>query len=164
MSPRFAPDLSGTKAGLTIYDRGEYEVKITGVKPISYEKDDGTPVAGGQVNLEMVGLVQNDGSLDRELEGESVAPVRLYVHTEKSWPITKRFFMAALGYSVDEEEQFNEEVARELDISVEGDGDEAILGSGWERLVGKRLLVTLNKRIWQGREQQDHVNFMPLKS
>lgn len=162
---RFQPDLGKTKAGMPVYERGEYEVKILGVKPIYYVKEEeGTEVAGASLSLEMVGRVQNDGTLDRELEGETVAPLRLYVHSEKAWPITKRAIMAALGYTLDDEDTFNNDLAATLDVGVEpGEGDEeATLGSGWSRLTGQRMLMTLNKRKWQGREQQQHEGFMPI--
>jgi len=162
---RFQPDLAKTKAGMPIYERGEDEVKINAVKVIHYIKEEsGDEIAGAALTLEMVGLVQNDGSLDRALEGETVAPLRLYVHSEKAWPITKRAIMAALGYSLDDEDKFNNDIAANLDVGVEpGEGDEdATLGSGWKRLVGQRMLMTLNKRTWQGREQQQHEGFMPI--
>ena len=71
---------------------------------------------------------------------------------------------AALGYSLDDEDVFNNDIAASLDVGVEpGEGDEdATLGSGWKRLVGQRMLMTLNKRTWQGREQQQHEGFMPI--
>lgn len=164
--PRFQPELGGVKAGMTIFDRGEYELKIVGVKPIYYYNEDkGYDVAGAQINLEMVGKVQTDGSLDTEQAGESVVPNRLYVHSAKAIPMVKQFFMAALGYPMDEEDKFNAEVAGNLDISVTPgeEGEDATLGSGWSRLVGQRVLCTLDKRMHEGREQQDHGSFMPIQ-
>lgn len=166
MTTRFQPDLGGVKAGMTIFDRGEYELKISAVKPIFYYNEDkGYDVAGGQVNLEMVGKVMNDGKLDRTEEGESVVPNKLYVHSTKAIPMVKQFFMAALGYPMDEEDKFNKEVASSLDISVTPgeEGEEATLGSGWARLVGQRVLCTLDKSMYDGRERQDHKAFMPIK-
>lgn len=174
---RFTPDLKGTRAGFPIYESGDYEVKVTEVTPIGYmkeveDKETGMtthqPVVGGRANLEMVGRVLKDGTLDRTDEGEPVSPVRLYVHSEGAWSITKRFAMAALGYSLEDEEDFNEEVAGDLDLGVEFDPDSddeeaAVLGPGWARLTGKHLLVSLSKRKWQGVEQQDVAGYVPVR-
>jgi hypothetical protein len=163
---RFQPDLGGVKAGMPVYDRGDYELKISAVKPIFYYNEEkGYDVAGAQVNLEMVGKMLADGSMDRTEEGESVAPNRLYVHSQKAIPMVKQFFMAALGYPLEDEDKFNKEVAANLDISVTPgeEGEEATLGTGWARLTGQRILCTLDKRVHDGREQQDHKAFMPIK-
>ena len=169
---RFAPDLSGVKAGMPIYERGEYEVVISDVKPIYYNREsDGKTIAGAQVNLEMAGRVENDGTVNPNfgpdgdsVAGEPVAPNRLYVHSQKALGLVKQFIMFSLGYAIDEEDAFNADIGGDLDISVfkPVDAEEATLGSGWDRLVGKRLRVTLDKRLYDGREQQDHKAFMPL--
>jgi hypothetical protein len=163
MSPRFAPDLAKTKAGMRVFERGDYELKVSGLKPIAYTREsDGKEIAGCQINLQVCGLVLNDGSLDKTDEGESVAPIRLYVHTEDAWPISKRFAMACLGYSLEQEDEFDDSHAETLDLSVDGEGDDAVLGEGWKRLEGKRFLCTLSKRKYEGREQQDHGGFLPI--
>lgn len=170
MSPRFSPDLTKARASIRIFDRGDYELAITGVKPISYTKDDGKEVAGGRILFEMVGRRRADGTLDREFEGETVTPLRLYVHTEDAWGMTKRFFMAALGYKLDDEGKFDEEWASQADISVDGEGDEAILGKSWEEVVGQHVISTLTKRWYEPedgsekREQQDLGSFLPVSS
>ena len=156
--PRFAPDFTQVSAGMKIFPRGDYELSVTGVKPLAYYKtdDDGEPtddfVAGCQVNIEMVGKIGNDGQLDREDAGESVVPIRLYVHTEKAWGMTKGSIMALLGYTREEEEQFNADFA-DADFAVEGEGDEAELGDSWNRLVGQHVTAQLSKRMFRKREQ-----------
>ena len=169
MTTRFAPDFTQVSAGMKIFPRGEYELSVTKVKPIAYFKkdEDGEPtedfVSGCQVNVEMVGRLLNDGSLDRSDEGESVVPLRLYVHNEKGWGMTKSSIMAILGYTRDEEESFNGDAA-DSDYSVDGEGDEATLGSSWDTLTGQHFIITLDKRIYKGREQQDTGSLSPVKS
>ena len=169
MSTRFAPDFTQVSAGMKIFARGEYELSVTKVKAIGYFKkdEDGEPtdifVAGCQVNVEMVGRLQNDGQLFRDEAGESVVPLRLYVHNEKGWGMTKSAIMAIMGYTRDEEESFNADHA-DADFSVDGEGDEATLGSSWDALTGQHFIITLDKRIFKGREQQDTGALSPVKS
>ena len=169
MTTRFAPDFAQVSAGMKIFPRGEYELTVTKVKPIAYYKKDedgeatDTLAAGCQVNVEMVGRLLNDGQLARDDEGESVVPLRLYVHNEKGWGMTKSSIMAILGFTRDEEEAFNADHA-DSDFSVEGEGDEAVLGSTWSSLTGQHFIVTLDKRMYKGREQQDTGSLSPVKS
>ena len=107
MTTRFAPDFTQVSAGMKIFPRGEYELTVTKVKPIAYFKkdEDGEPtdvfVSGCQVNVEMVGRLLNDGSLDRADDGESVVRLRLSVHNEQGWCMTKSSILAILGYTRD---------------------------------------------------------------
>ena len=166
---RFAPDFTQVSAGIKIFPRGEYELKVTGTKPISYFKRDKEGeeteevVAGCQVNIEMIGRFQNDGQLDNTDQGETVVPLRLYVHSEKAWGMTKGSIMSITGYTRDEEEAFNADF-QDSDFSLEGMGDEAVLGDDWEKLVGHHFVATLDKRTWKGREQQDVGTLTPVKT
>lgn len=170
MSTRFAPDFTQVSAGMKIFPRGDYELSASGVKAIGYYKKDkdGEPteefISGCQVNVEMVGRIGNDGQLDRADEGESVAPLRLYVHSKKAWGMTKGSIMALLGYTREEEQQFNEMLGTDADFSVEGEGDEATLGGSWGRLTGQHFTAQLSTRMWQQREQQDIGTLMPVKN
>ena len=166
---RFAPDFTQVSAGIKVFPRGEYELSVTGVKALSYYKrdDDGNDtdvqVAGCQVNIQMIGRYKNDGQLDREDEGETVAPSRLYVHSEKAWGMTKGAIMSIMGYTRDEEESFNADYTNS-DFSVEGIGDEAVLGGDWNKLVGQHFIATLDKRTYKGREQQDVGTLTPVRT
>ena len=167
---RFAPDFTKVSAGMKIFPRGDYELKVTKTKPIYYEKKDdegdetGEFVAACQVNVEMVGQVGNDGQLDRKDEGESVAPLKLYIHSQKAWGMTKGMIMAILGYTSEEEKDFNAAMA-DTDFSVEaGEGEEAVLGGSWARLEGQHFVGRLDKRSYKGREQQDVGTLQPVKS
>ena len=167
MVKRFQPDLTKARAGIRTFDRGEYEVEITDVRPIAYTKEATAKekekdVAGGRVIMKMVGQVSANGKLNREFEGESIRPNRLYVHTDGAWGITKRFIMAALGYNLDNEDKFDADWASKADISVEGEGDAAVLGKSWMDLKGQHLIVTLDKDTYKGREQQTIGSPLPM--
>lgn len=177
MSPRFEPDLSKARASTRIFDRGEYEVQVTGLGPVEFggenyiyssERESGVvEVAGVRVELEMVGEIQADSSLDREFEGEDVAPARFYVHTEGAWPFAKRFLMAAAGFSREEEDEFDEEWVPDNPIFIDGDVDEPDtqeLGPGWESIVGQNVQVTLDKEMSDDGERvfQSHNAWQPV--
>lgn len=166
---RFDPDFTQVSAGIKVFPRGEYELTVTGVKPILYFKKDkdgdltDEEVAGCQVNIEMVGRLQNDGQLDSTDKGESVVPLRLYVHSEKAWGMTKGQVMAIMGYTREEEEAFNADSANS-DYVVDGDpesDEDAELGASWQALVGQRFRATLDKRTYKGREQQEIGSLTP---
>lgn len=178
--PRFQPDFGKTEAGFPVYPRGDYEIKVTKVSGFLYNREDEETgdvdeVSGVTASLEMVGLVGTDGSIvtmqgDKTIAGEKVAPVRLYVHSEAAWPIAKRFAMAAYGYDLDTEKEFNAFIGEnDLDFSVDGEigedgrADEVEIGDGWAGLEGKRLRITLSQRTFNNRAQQDHGGFMPIK-
>ena len=168
--PRFAPAFTKVSSGMKIFPRGDYELAVTGTKPIAYYKtdEDGDVtedfVGGCQVNLEMVGRIGNDGEIDQEDKGEAVVPIRLYTHTEKAWGMTKGSIMSIMGYKRDDEDQFNEDFG-EADFSLEGESaEDAQLGSDWSRLEGQHFVATLNKRAYKGREQQDVGTLQPVSS
>jgi len=167
--PRFTPDLSKVRASIRVFDRGDYQLKITKAEPfINEEKDDGkgnlTQSAGCRYNVEMVGKLDASGNVTDEFQGETVTPVRLYVHYEGGWSMTKQFLMAVLGYSREEEDKFDAEWAANADLSLDGEPDEVEAGKSWEDPVGKVVNVTLDKRLYQGREQQDFRGWTPANA
>jgi len=168
--PRFAPDFTQVSAGMKIFPRGDYELKVTGVKPIAYYKEDEEGevtedfVGGCQINVEMVGRIGNDNQLDRDDEGEAVVPLRLYTHTEKAWGMTKGSIMAIMGYKRDDEAVFNSDFG-EADFSLEGESaEDAVLGADWNRLEGQHFVATLNKRMFRNREQQAVGTLQPVSA
>jgi len=167
---RFAPDLKAAHAGMLILERGEYEFEVTKSTPFFYVKDDGTEVAGVRAAMEVAGRIMADGSLDTDADyiGENAAPMRLFVHTPKSFAMTKQCILAAMGYDVRDETQANEEYFDGADFSIDGDDDdpdnvEVIGGASWNDMVGKRLRMTADVNIWQGREQQQYRSYQPIK-
>lgn len=168
---RFEPDMTEVRAGFPVYDRGDYELMIIAVEGMDYmkETDDGDTyeVAGARFDFEMVGRIGPDGSIDKEgLEGEPASSDRFYLHTDKAWPFTKRFVMAAAGYHQDEEELFDEEFASDHTWHVDGEPTdpeaEVEVGSAYESVVGNRVHVQADKtRDQSGNEQQEWSGWTP---
>ena len=167
---RFAPDFAEVKAGLKIYDRGEYEVKVTGVDGFAYVRDkDKVTVVGVKYKLEMVGKLGNDGTIFDDTDaGESVVPMKLYIHSKKGWGFTKQTLMALFGYTDEQEDDFNEAIEG-YDFGVEPTDDEpdeegafeVEIGGSWKEPVGGRIHVTLKKGIWEERPTQEFVAIRP---
>lgn len=172
MSPRFEPDMSKARASTRIFERGEYEVKVGEPQAMLYRKDNDDVVAGVRYPLTMVGRITADGNIEEEgdwgSEGEDVSPTRLYVHTEAAWPMAKRFVMAAMGYSLEEEDEFDEEFVSEHDFAIDGDPDAEDetpeLGSAWKQVEGQRVWITLDTDQYQGRQTQTHNAPQPVGS
>lgn len=163
------------RASTRIFDQGEYELKIGEPQPLLYERDDDdggtTVVAGVRYPLEMVGRITADGNIEEEGDwgeaGEDVTPARFYVHTDAAWPMAKRFVMAAMGFSLEEEDEFDEVFVEEHSFAIDGDVDSeepAELGSGWTEAEGQRVWMTLGQDVYKGRQQQTHENPMPVGS
>lgn len=165
MSPRFDPDMSKVRAGFPIYEKGEYEVALGEPKPFLYEhRDDGHIVAGVSYPLTMVGLVQTNGELDRTAEGDPVSSARLYIHTDKSFPIAKRFVMAAAGYDLDHEEEFNDEWLPDNPLWVDGEpGEEDTIeaGAGWYEVVGNHLVIDLDIELDDNNTKRQSIGLNP---
>lgn len=163
--PRFTPDLTKARANVRIFDRGDYEIKVTKATPFINEGEDdkgnAKTSAGCYYSLEMVGKLDESGNPTEEFRGEFMFPQKCYVHTDKAWGMTKQFLMAALGYARDEEDKFDAEWASKADLSLDGDADEVVAGKSWEDPVGKHVRVTLDKRLYQGNEQQDFRGWTP---
>lgn len=169
MSPRFEPDMEKARASTRIFERGDYELKVEEPQPMLYKKDNGDVVAGVRFPLTMVGRITADGNIEEEGDwgeaGEDVSPARYYVHTDAAWPMAKRFVMAAMGYSLDEEDEFNEEFVSEHSFAIDGDPDseeEPELGSAWKQVEGQHVWMTLDKDTYQGRQTQDHSSPVPV--
>lgn len=174
MSPRFEPDLDKHRATTRVFERGEYIVELGEPQGVLYEKRDEdtgeliSTVAGVRYPLEMVGRLTPDDEIEEEGDwgeaGEDVAPFTCYVHTEGAMPFTKRFLMAAAGYTEEEEDDFNEGWFPNHDLTIDGDPEsdaDPDIGEGWESVEGAHVQVTLDKDEYEGREQQTHSRFMP---
>jgi hypothetical protein len=161
--PRFEPDLTKARANIRIFDRGDYELKITKAEPFINENEEtGKVSAGCRFNVEMVGKLDKDGNVTDEFTGETVSQHRVYVHTEGGWGMAKQFILATLGYSRDEEDKADKEYFANADLSVDEDDEgNATGGNSWEDVVGKHVRATLDKRLYQGNEQQDFKGWYP---
>lgn len=170
--PRFTPDLDETRATTRVFDPCEAEMKITGVQGVLYMKEedgDEWPVAGVRCQYEHVGRIQDDGSLDTEHEGEDMAPDTHYIHSEGALPFTKRFLMAAYGFTREEEEEFDD-FLEERDFSLDGDpesDEDPEIGDGWKELEGLRVAADVDIRAVEDEETgevtkyQDYTSYFP---
>lgn len=167
--PRFEPDMEKTRATTRIFENGEYEVEVGEPEGMLYVRDDGREIAGVRYPLTMVGRMTADGNIEEEGDwgeaGEDVAPVRLYVHSEKAWPIAKSHVMAFMGYTREEEDVFNEEFVSEHTWHVDGDpesDEEPELGSAWEACEGQHVIFPLEEGMYEGTKTQEHGRPMPV--
>ena len=167
--PRFEPDPKEVRASVRIYDRGDYELKVGKPRGFYYVREsDEREIAGVDVPLEMVGMLDGKGNPDGKFEGEAVSNDRLYLHSEKALPFLKRFAMAVLGYDRNSEEKFNKDWWDGADISLEateGDGETTLtIGAFFGELEGQRVIAHLDKEMSQDgeREQQAFRSFSPV--
>jgi hypothetical protein len=168
MSPSFTPDFADVKAGFRTLDRGEYELILGQPKGFSYVKDDGTHVVGVRFPTNCAAQVMSDGSLDDKYEGDSVSPIRLYLHTEGAFRMTKQFLLAACGYSISEEDAADEEFFSDADFSVDVDDEdeenhEVTLGAAWDGLKGNRVRVTADIQMYNDKPSQNWQTWLPVK-
>ena len=166
--PRFTPNMNDVRATTPVYERGEYELEIAGVKGFYNAKEDGNDNFGVTVRFKMVGRVNRDGSVDDGLAGEDVAPMRAWLHSKGAAKMTKGFLMSAFGYGRNDEDAFNEEIGAShgFDIVPEDDDEpgegEVGVENGWDAVVGNRVRCTLDKEEYEGNEQQRHKSFNPV--
>ena len=169
MSPNFQPDFADVKAGFRTLDRGEYELALGQPKGFAYTKDDGTEVAGVRIPANVVGQVMADGSMDDKYEGDAVAPIRLYLHTEGAFRMTKQFLLAANGYDISDEDTADSEFFSEADFSFEVDEEtdeerpNVDLGATWDALKGNRVRVTADIQMYNDRPSQNWQTWLPIK-
>jgi len=82
--------------------------------------------------------------------------------------MTNQFILAEMGFDLRDEGQANAEYFDGADFSIDVDDDdpdnvEVIGGASWNDMVGKRLRMTADVNIWQGREQQQYRSYQPIR-
>lgn len=170
MSPIMQPDFSDVKAGFRTLDRGEYQLVLGKPKGFYYVKDNGKEVGGVRVPVNVVGQIMADGSIDDQYEGDAVSPVRLYLHTEGAFRMTKQFLLAAAGYAIEDEDEADEEFFAVTDFSFDVDDEDdpenatVTLGDGWSGLEGNHVRVTADIDIYEGNPQQNWRSWLPVNS
>jgi len=167
--PRFTTDPREARVTARIFDKGDYELKVRNVSPfVRTKRDDPDKTSAGVlVFTEMCGAVDSTGELTEENVGESLQPIRCYVHTPGAFRMSKRFLIAAKGFpgTPDGEDEFDEEHADPELFMVDGEADEDDTwecGQGWKDLVGCRIRAALDKGMFEGNEQQDFRSFLPI--
>ena len=164
MSPIFTPEFSTVDANIPMFE-GRAQVQITKRTPFhkSGKVVDGNVKTndGVQVNLEIVGLYDDEGELDTAKKGKTVSPYKVWLHTEGGWGFAKPFMMAAGGYRRNEEAKANEKLFQKNDWTCVGELDAAAetfeVGSGWDLLVGKVVDVTLTIKRQPSKTDPDEV-------
>lgn len=162
---RFTPDLAKVRAGFPTIESGEWEFIIGEAKGFHYVKDDGKEVYGVRYPLEIAGSVDAGGNLkDEELSGDQAAPFSLYLHSKKAGGMVKQWLLAALGYTIEEEDEANESVFGEHDFGWDLDEDEdPVVGDGWTMPEGRRIRMTCSVQIMDnGDKRQQYGSYVPV--
>lgn len=158
MNTRYAPNLTKATAGIPLLDKDDVEFNIGDVKTFFRTKTD----PQSQENSDVFGvqyaitLVKTAGANEKYI-GKTF-PLQLYMHSENAFGIVKRFVMAALGFSLDDEEKFNEKYA-DADWSYgepDKEGNTVPDGSIWNQLKGSRVAATTD--IVPNRQRPDQKN------
>lgn len=140
--PRYTPDLTKVQAGMVMLPKGDFEFAVKEVKTFQRtSKDQNTQeekeVYGIQYNLEVAG-----GS-DESFVGKTI-PLMIYAHAgDVALGIGKRFVMASLGFSINDEAAFNEKYA-DGDWSFDTEAQE--VGDMWSSVVGTRVAATTDQK------------------
>ena len=193
MSPRMDPDFDwgGVQASTPVYSKGVYQVSIDGVRGSAWPKRDSKGDPTSEVTEvirfrpKMMGVIGSDGKLKTEHEGkdiagQSVEDINLWVHTEGGLKQAKRIMMAVLGYNPEddsEEDKFNKflkDSGKDLTWSREeredGEGYILTIGEGWVELFkGKAAKVHMEPqtREVEGRDpivQQNFTRVIPVNA
>jgi hypothetical protein len=129
---KFSFDPTAVQAGMVVLPKDDYEFVLGEPKVFYRVKEDGNESYGITVPL----LVVSEG----EFKGKRIFP-QFYLHTEAAWPMLKGFQLAALGFNVNQESQFNAQYKAEngeWDIDFEN----KTLGDFWRKLTGQRISAT----------------------
>jgi hypothetical protein len=154
--PRYTADLSKANAGYVLLEKGDYEFTVGEPKTFyrsgtNQQTGEATESYGIQYPLTVVGGDQDGKNLN----------IQLYLHTDKSFGMAKKFVMAALGYSLDREKEFNADFEG-ADWSFDTDTQE--VGDIWTKAAGTRLAATADivndKRNPERQNQQ--FNWRPI--
>jgi hypothetical protein len=141
---RYAPDLSKASAGIPQLT-GDFEFAIKDAKQFYRKGEDRVTkeekeIYGVQYALQITKAEENE-----KLLGKTI-PLQLYFHTEGTEGINKRFVMAALGYALNDEDNFNEKYENANWSFITGDAPEANgklpEDSVWQQVVGGRVRAT----------------------
>lgn len=140
--PRYTPDLTKVQAGIVMLPKGDFEFAVKEAKTFSRTSTDtvtqeSKDVYGIQYNLEVV-----SGSDDSFIG--KVIPLQIYAHAgDAALGIGKRFVMAALGFALNDEANFNEKYA-DGDWSFDTEAQE--LGNMWSSVVGTRVAASTDQK------------------
>lgn len=165
---RYTPQVASALAGIPVLTNGQYEFSVGEMKPFSKtvpatsEKPEVTQW-GIRTAIKVTATPEGDDDAVRFLNAS--IPHTLYMHGTSS-SMNKQFAMAALGYTLNRENEFNERFPDDADgenyfVDVENNS----VGTVWRECVGKRVCarVTSKPNQMPGREGdlQNMFNFFP---
>ena len=144
--PRFTPAVANEVAGIPLLPRGEYAFSIGELKPFTRPKQnpDGTSTNmwGLQTSIKITDADSDEGKV---FVGKTL-PFSLYMHG-KSGSMNKQFAMAAVGYTLKQEAEFNEAFPDDEDgENWHVDTDENSIGTAWKELIGKSVRANVTQR------------------
>lgn len=146
---KYAPDLSKANAGIPQLI-GDFTFKTTDVKPFLRVSTDintkeNKNVFGVQYSLQVIEAEDEN----EKLKGKTI-PLQLYMHTDGTEGINKRFLLASLGFALNEEDAFNEKYGEDADYNIGIEDDEkgepklgTLPADGiWKKVVGTAVRAT----------------------
>lgn len=138
MAPkRFSFDPSAVQSGMLVLPKDDYEFIIGEPKVFDGVNPEGKENYGIRVQL----MVASEG----EFKGKRVLQ-NFYMHSEEALPMLKAFQLAAFGFDVKGEKEFNELYKAEngeWDIDFETKA----LGDYWRKLTGSRIAATADVKL-----------------
>jgi hypothetical protein len=137
---RYAPDLTKATAGIPQLI-GDFEFKVNDVK--TFKRTTTDPAT--QENKDVYGIqyalqVTEADEDNQKLLGKTI-PLQLYMHVETTEGLNKRFIMAALGFPMNEEDDFNTKYAG-ADWNYNPDEGTIPENAIWKQVVGTRIRAT----------------------
>ena len=161
----FQADFATVDAGFPVYEKGMYRVKVSKRTPFVRESEDrknpGTTKisAGVRYGLEMFGRLDEESGEyiatdenGKEIRGKTVSAPSVYLHSEGARSFSKLFFMAILGFSLNEENEFNSwSQEHKDDFAFSGEAEDSTelleenLGDGWDAPLDRFVNVYMKK-------------------
>lgn len=152
----FKPDLTQVSAGIQVYAKGIYQLKVQDAKPFKKQTDKGERF-GIRYPL-LIEEVREDG--DAHAKGKKTM-FTCYMHNDGGMSMTKQFAMAVLGYQKKEEQKFDEALAgADADIDFEA----GTCGEFWKDLSSKSVLSELDSKLGEdGETEFQQFTWIPLQ-
>jgi hypothetical protein len=163
MTPQYNPDPSQVSAFFYIFSKGDYLFDVGEGKPFEGTNSDGDANAGVRYPLICKNVVGSDG----DQQGVSKRQMfTCYIHSEGAISFSKRFLMACLGFTGDDqgETAFNEST-QGMDWKIDPDPAAPYMGEMWQKVNSTSLIITADVKLDNdGKRQQQWKAFAPISS
>ena len=149
--PQYQPDLTTITAGFELLPDGVYEFLVGAPKP--WERNDETKGLshGIRYALTVNEIIEGEGIADRV--GKRVV-FTCRMHDDMGSAFAKQFLMAAKGYGMKEEQQFN---ADNADADWSYDTEDKTAGEIWTSIEGSTVHAVVSTR--PNKQDPDHEGF-----